>query len=88
MGNYWLDQCLEMWTNDTDYVIAYDLNDAMNICASEVGYAWDEMYDWDWHKMDEDKEFSYQDANGNRCTHPVGYFIAAYGRRYFACSEY
>ena len=88
MSNYWLDQCLEMWSNGTDYVIAYDQNDAMKICEAIMSYDWDEMEEWEWVTMDGDFPFTYEDPNGVQCTHPVSYFIAAYGHSYFCCGEF
>lgn len=87
MSNYWLDQCLELWTNDMDFVIAYSEQDAKEICHRELDYAWDDMDDWDWHTMDEMANFTYHE-NGASTTHPVGYYIAAFGHGYFCCSEF
>lgn len=87
MSNYWLDQYddLELWTNDMDFIVAYNEQDAKEICHYKMGYTWDDMDGWDWHTIDE-ASFTYQDAFSGSVTRQVGYYIAAFGHGH-VCSR-
>lgn len=89
MGNYWLDRTLKLYSCEgVDYIIAYSLEDAKKVSKNVNGYSDDELEEWDWWTLDEESEFSYEDADGKRDTKKVREWIEEYGEGYFASSEY
>jgi hypothetical protein len=91
---------LHLWTNDTDYIIAHDEEDAKSLLidmmygdtSSESEYEDDE----DWHQFDDDTEFTLYDID-NYQEETKGYpkeikkareWVEECGRCYFACTEW
>jgi len=88
MGNYWLNQDLEMWTNDFDYIIAHSKEEAIELAKKIVGYGDDDLAECEWLAMDPDKDFYYEHADGSRETRTVAEWIEWSGKGYFACSDF
>jgi hypothetical protein len=79
----------QMWCcEDIDYIIACSLADAKQIAIDIVGYAREEVDEWNWYVMDRDKNFTYEDEFGKRSEKTVAEWIKIAGEGYFACSEY
>ena len=88
MKNFWINNSLQMWSNDIDYIIARSAEAAEEIAIKTMGYGKDDLEEVTWHKMSLDSVFTFRDEDGNDIKKPVKQFIKEYGEGYFACSEY
>lgn len=87
--NFWLEQCLELWTNDVDFIIAPTEERVLEIMCDQYG---GEPDDWDdeveWRTMDPNDLFALRLDTGTTRTQSVRCWIEEYGECYFACTEF
>ena len=78
---------LEMWTNDTDYVIAGSAEETREIIRELYGEPLSDDEIGELSRLDEGSEFDFHHHDGRIETKTVAEWISQQGRGYFACSE-
>lgn len=75
---------LQMWSNDEEWVIAYDLEDVAAVLREFQGKGGSDPALFE--PCDESEAFTFHDGPRDE-TKKIGEWIAERGRGYFACSD-
>jgi hypothetical protein len=78
---------LQMFTDETEYVIAASIEDVRVIVVDELRCSPECFKPETWRPMAEEQEFDYTDDDGLTRRKTVGEWVSTVGRGYFACEQ-